>query len=72
MAVAMRNLYPAWTSHARRLEERAAVRRALTQEGISQWGSGRVAESKNNKITYAVVLKSLVAFISGKPTLRPH
>ncbi|WP_352536471.1 glutathione binding-like protein [Mesorhizobium sp. M0114] len=37
MAVDMRNTYPAWTSHARRLEERAAVQRALTQEGISLW-----------------------------------
>jgi glutathione S-transferase len=37
MAGDMRNTYPAWTSHARRLEERAAVQRALTQEGISLW-----------------------------------
>jgi len=37
MAVDMQNDYPAWTAHARRLEEREAVRRAMSQEKISLW-----------------------------------
>ncbi len=37
MAIDMQNAYPAWTSHARRLEGRAAVQRAISQEGISLW-----------------------------------
>jgi glutathione S-transferase len=37
MAIDMQNAYPAWTSHARRLESRAAVQRAISQEGISLW-----------------------------------
>lgn len=37
MLIDMRDSYPAWTLHARRLEERPAVQRALDQEGISLW-----------------------------------
>ncbi|RWN33467.1 glutathione binding-like protein [Mesorhizobium sp.] len=37
MAIDMQNTYPAWTTHTRRLEERAAVQRAIAQEGISLW-----------------------------------
>ncbi|MBN9233233.1 MULTISPECIES: glutathione S-transferase family protein [Phyllobacteriaceae] len=37
MAIDMRNGYPAWTAHASRLEARAAVQRAMSQEGISLW-----------------------------------
>lgn len=37
MAIDMQNDYPAWTSHARRLEAREAVQRAISQEGISLW-----------------------------------
>lgn len=37
MRVAMRQTYPAWTAHALRLEARAAVQRAIAQEGISLW-----------------------------------
>jgi len=37
MQIDMRNKYPAWTEHARRMSERAAVKRALATEGISIW-----------------------------------
>jgi glutathione S-transferase len=37
MAIDMQHGYPAWTSHARRLEGREAVQRAISQEGISLW-----------------------------------
>ena len=37
MNIDMRTNYPAWTAHAQRLEKRGAVRRTLTQEGISLW-----------------------------------
>lgn len=37
MSLDMPGTYPAWTTHARRLEEREAVQRALSQEGISLW-----------------------------------
>lgn len=37
MGMEMMKDYPAWTSHARRLEHRDAVQRAITQEGISLW-----------------------------------
>jgi glutathione S-transferase len=37
MRIAMRHSYPAWTAHALRLEARAAVQRAIAQEGISLW-----------------------------------
>jgi hypothetical protein len=37
MKIDMRRKHPAWTEHARRLSERAAVRRALATEGISIW-----------------------------------
>ncbi|MGO4387132.1 glutathione S-transferase family protein [Microvirga sp. 2YAF29] len=33
----MQGAYPAWTAHARRLEKREAVQRAIAQEGISLW-----------------------------------
>ena len=37
MSLDMQDTYPAWTAHARRLEEREAVQRAISQEGISLW-----------------------------------
>lgn len=37
MAVDMSGLYPVWTAHAKRMEERPAVQRAISQEGISLW-----------------------------------
>lgn len=37
MLIDMQDSYPYWTLHARRLEERPAVQRALDQEGISLW-----------------------------------
>jgi glutathione S-transferase len=37
MRLNMQGSYPAWTTHARCLEERPAVQNALTQEGISLW-----------------------------------
>ena len=37
MFIDMKNSYPAWTAHARRLESREAVQRAIEQEGISLW-----------------------------------
>ena len=37
MLIDMQSNYPVWTGHARRLEGRAAVQRALVQEGISLW-----------------------------------
>lgn len=37
MSLKMQEKYPAWTAHARRLEKRQAVQRALSQEGISLW-----------------------------------
>jgi glutathione S-transferase len=37
MHIDMRNGYPAWTAHAHRLQEREAVQRAMSQEGISLW-----------------------------------
>jgi glutathione S-transferase len=37
MKIDMRRNCPAWTAHARRLEERDAVQRTLAQEGISLW-----------------------------------
>ncbi|MFD2262070.1 glutathione S-transferase family protein [Lacibacterium aquatile] len=37
MQIDMQQRYPAWTAHARRMEGRDAVQRALTQEGISLW-----------------------------------
>lgn len=37
MHMDMQNSYPAWTRHARRLEDRPAVQNALSQEGISLW-----------------------------------
>lgn len=37
MSLDMQSNYPAWTAHARRLEAREAVQRALSQEGISLW-----------------------------------
>jgi glutathione S-transferase len=37
MKINMKDQYPAWTEHALRLTERAAVQRALKTEGISIW-----------------------------------
>jgi glutathione S-transferase len=37
MLIDMQGSYPAWTAHARRLEDRRAVQSALAQEGISLW-----------------------------------
>ena len=37
MKIDMPAKYPAWTKHTRRILERPAVVRALTQEGISVW-----------------------------------
>jgi glutathione S-transferase len=37
MKIDMRAKYPAWSEHALRMAERAAVTRALTTEGISLW-----------------------------------
>lgn len=37
MGIDMPQTYPAWTEHTRRIIERPAVTRALTQEGISVW-----------------------------------
>ncbi|RZJ11476.1 MAG: glutathione S-transferase family protein [Rubrivivax sp.] len=37
MRVDMRSRYPVWTDHAKRLERRDAVQRALAQEAISLW-----------------------------------
>jgi len=37
MSLDMQGMYPAWSAHARRLEKREAVQRALSQEGISLW-----------------------------------
>jgi glutathione S-transferase len=37
MHIDMQNSYPAWTQHARRLESRKAVQRALARESISLW-----------------------------------
>ncbi|MET0529837.1 MAG: glutathione S-transferase family protein [Microvirga sp.] len=37
MFIDMQASYPAWTAHARRLEVREAVQRAIAQEGISLW-----------------------------------
>ena len=37
MFIDMQTNYPAWTTHARRLEGRDAVQRAIDQEGISLW-----------------------------------
>ena len=37
MLIDMEGSYPAWTAHARRLEDRRAVQSALAQEGISLW-----------------------------------
>jgi glutathione S-transferase len=37
MHIDMQNSYPAWTKHARRLESREAVQRALARESISLW-----------------------------------
>jgi glutathione S-transferase len=37
MKIDMQAKYPAWTEHARRVAERAAVKRALATEGISIW-----------------------------------
>ena len=38
MLIDMQGNYPAWTAHARRLEDRRAVQSALAQESISLWG----------------------------------
>jgi glutathione S-transferase len=37
MTVDMAGLYPQWTDHAKRMEARPAVQRAISQEGISLW-----------------------------------
>ena len=37
MSIDMRQKYPAWTDHAHRMSERAAVRRALATEDVSIW-----------------------------------
>ncbi|HEY8566576.1 MAG TPA: glutathione S-transferase family protein [Beijerinckiaceae bacterium] len=37
MRIDMAGKFPTWTAHARRLEQRPAVQRALAQEGISLW-----------------------------------
>ncbi|MET0746353.1 MAG: glutathione binding-like protein [Microvirga sp.] len=37
MVIDMQDSYPTWTAHARRLESREAVQRAIAQEGISLW-----------------------------------
>jgi glutathione S-transferase len=37
MAIDMTALYPTWTDHAKRMEARPAVQRAIAQEGISLW-----------------------------------
>jgi glutathione S-transferase len=37
MQIDMQSSYPAWTEHARRVEGRKAVQRALAQESISLW-----------------------------------
>jgi glutathione S-transferase len=38
MRIDMRQKYPAWTDHAHRMSERAAVKRALATEDVSIWG----------------------------------
>jgi glutathione S-transferase len=37
MKIDMQASYPAWSEHAHRMADRAAVKRALTTEGISLW-----------------------------------